>query len=70
MALAVAHTFLILLFQHLHKTQATLVLAPDAQPADSVIPPQWLTHGDGRLREGRDRAWFISDVTASIKVRC
>lgn len=68
MALTVAHTFLVLLFQHLHKHHLKLVLAPDAQPPDSVIPKEWLTNGDGRLRSGRDKVWFVSDVTLYIKV--
>jgi len=73
-ALTAAHTFLVLLFQHLDEESARcqadigLRLVPEAQTAGCRMPESWKTAaGDGRARSARDRVWVAGDVILTIK---
>ena len=68
MAMTVTTTFLEHLLNFLSDEKLRLILAPDAAPAENIMPTWWKNDGDGRARNGQERIWITSDMTLTIKV--
>jgi cytochrome P450 len=72
-ALTVVHTFLVLLFRHLHTaspkiSDVKICLATESQPLEDRVPLDWDIIGDGRGRQGRDKVGVVADVVLAVKV--